>query len=73
MNHARKMSGGNSGTVSTGLPDWKGLSEASKPLLEWMVQNEEVVGPQLADDARRILVRMYMASMPRPGLAKPAS
>lgn len=41
--------------------------------LEWMVVNEEVVGEELADEARRTLVRIYMATTPRPGLAKTTS
>ncbi len=54
-------------------PNWKDLAEASKPLLEWMVANEPTVGRERAEAARRVLVRMYMAATPRPGVARTTS
>lgn len=54
-------------------PDWMLIGLSAKPLLEWMAANEKIVGLERSELARRCLVKMYLAAVPRrPGLAKPS-
>lgn len=56
-------------TDSKNVEVWRMIAEASRPLLEWLAANPEF-NPHRAEAARRVLVRMYIASTPRPGLTK---
>ena len=51
--------------------NWIQFGFAAKPLLEWMASNESVVGSERAENARRCLVKMYLAATPQhPGIVK---
>lgn len=48
--------------------DWQTLLLTSRPLLEWIAANEAIVGKERHELARRILVRVYLARTPKPGI-----
>lgn len=53
--------------------DWQSIVLNTKPLLEWCVANEPIVGREKAENARCLLVKIYMSLTPRPGVAKTKS
>lgn len=53
--------------------NWQDVAMRSRPFLEWFVTNEYIVGKERADNARKLLVRMYLTLTPRPGIAKSKS
>lgn len=53
--------------------NWQDVAMRSRPFLEWFVANEFIVGKPRADDARKILVKMYLTLTPRPGITKTKS
>lgn len=56
--------------VGVRQPHWRELFLEARPILEWMAEHEEVVGAERANEARRVLVRLYVAASPRPSITK---
>lgn len=51
-------------------PNWQHLAESAQPILEWMERQEALVGLQKAEEARRVLVKIYLASSSLPILVE---
>lgn len=53
--------------------DWRAMFVDALPLLEWVAAHGSDAGSLKQDQARRLIVRHYIAATSRPGLAKTRS
>lgn len=51
-------------------PNWRSIFEEARPALEWIVMNEDKLGGETVEIARKVLVRAYLATSQRSGVVK---
>lgn len=54
-------------------PDYREMLLEAMPVLEWVSAKGSGAGPKLQDEARRAIIRFYIAQTRRPALAKAKS